>query len=343
MTGIDGPEAEPGTVDGVKNGTQLIKIAATWLLVLMLALAACIVTISIVNDKSFGPERTISSYLNALKAGNGAKALGLLQARVPSANAAALDGSALAASMTALEDISIGKAVDGKDGQKVVTVSYTVDGTALTSTFTLLHGPRQWLFFDSWKMVPSTLPLIEVSVVNANQASINGVDANMPDGHNAFAVFYPGRYELEYRSPLFAAPPVVRAVTGTDGTAAVSLATGPTTELLSQVGGTIRSYLDGCAKQPVLMPTGCPMSTRSDNRITSTVKWSILEYPAVAISPYGGQWVMAPLAGKAQVEYREQNLFTGQISDVKHAEDFKFSATLSINGSSVGVTPVLNY
>ena len=343
MTVIEAPEAEAGTVDGVKNGTKLIKIAATWLLILMLALAACIVTIAIVNDKSFGPERTIASYLNALKAGNGAKALGLMQAKVPGANAAALDGSALAASMTDLENISIGDAVDGEDGQKVVTVSYTVDGKPLTSTFRLLHGPKQWLFFDSWTMVPSTLPVIEVSVVNANQASINGVDANMPDGRNGFAVFYPGRYELEYRSPLFAAPAVARAVTGADGIAAVGLATGPTTELLSQVGGTIRSYLDDCTKQPVLMPTGCPMNAHSDNRITSTVKWSIVEYPAVTISPYGGQWVMAPLTVKAQVEYREQDLFTGQISEVKQAEDFKFSATLSINGSSVGVTPVLSY
>ncbi|AIY02536.1 hypothetical protein ART_2937 [Arthrobacter sp. PAMC 25486] len=343
MTGIQAPESEPGTVDEVKNGTQLIKIAAAWLLVLMLALAACIVTIAVVNDKNFGPERTVSHYLNALKAGDGAKALGLLQAKVPSANAAALDGSALAASMTGLKDISIGAAVDGDDKQKVVTVSYTVDGAALTSDFKLLHGPKQWLFFDSWQMVPSTLPHIDVSVVNANQASINGVDVNMPDGRNTFATFYPGRYELEYRSPLFAAPPVARAVTGPEGVAAVGLATGPTSELLSKVDGTIHTYLDGCTEQAVLMPTGCPMSAGSDNRITSAVKWSILEYPAITISPYGGQWVLAPLTVKAQVEFTEQNLFTGLISDMKQAEDFKFSATLSIKGNNVGVTPVLDY
>lgn len=343
MTGIQAPESAPGTVDEVKNGTQLIKIAAAWLLVLMVALAACIVTIAVVNDKNFGPERTVSKYLNALKAGDGAKALGLLQAKVPSANAAALDGSALAASMTDLKDISIGEAVDGQDKQKIVTVSYTVDGAALTSDFKLLHGPKQWLFFDSWAMVPSTLPLIDVSVVNANQASINGVDANMPDGRNSFAVFYPGRYELEYRSSLFAAPAVARAVTGPEGVAAVGLATGPTSELLAKVDGTIRSYLDGCTEQAVLLPTGCPMSAGSDNRITSDVKWSILEYPSIAISPYGGQWVLAPLTGKAQVEFAEQNLFTGLISDVKQAEGFTFSATLSIKGSNVSVTPVLDY
>ena len=40
-----------GTVDGVKNGTALNKIVTLWLLVLMIALAASIVTIAVVNTK----------------------------------------------------------------------------------------------------------------------------------------------------------------------------------------------------------------------------------------------------------------------------------------------------
>ncbi len=340
----EGTVPEPGTVDEVTNGTQLIKIAAAWLLLFMLAVAASIVTITVVNTKNFGPEGTVSHYLKALKDGNGAKALGLLQAKVPSADAAALDGAALAASMKGLEDISIGDAVDGPEGQQIVTVSYTVDGAALSTDFKLVHSSKQWLFFDSWQMVPGTLPTIEASVVNANEATINGVDVNMPDSRNTFAVFFPGRYDIEYRSELFAAPPVVRAVTGPDAAVApVALATGPTSELLSQVGGTIRTYLDGCAKQAVLMPGGCPMSAVTDNRVTSAVAWSILDYPAISISPFGGQWVMAPLTVKAQVQFEEQNLFTGLISEEKTAEDFTFSAKLSISGTNVGVTPVVDY
>ena len=82
------------------------------------------------------------------------------------------------------------------------------------------------------------MPTITASVVNANQASINGAVANMPDGKNTFAVFYPGSYELEYRSALFAAPPVSRNVSGPgQPVPAVGLATGPTSDLLAQVGG----------------------------------------------------------------------------------------------------------
>ena len=332
------------TVDGVKNGTQLIKIATTWLLIFMLALAAAIVTITVVNGREFGPEKTVAHYLQALRDGDGAKALGLLQAKLPDANAAALDGPALAKSQKALENVSVGEAVDAPEGRKRVTVNYTIAGTALASDFTLEPGPRQWLFFDSWTMVPTTLPSIHASVVNANQASINGVDANMPDGHNSFAVFYPGNYELEYRSPLFAAPPVTRNVTSAaQPVPAVGLATGPTSDLLAQVDGVVRKYLDTCAKQAVLMPTGCPMSADTANRVASPIKWSIVEYPTITISPFGGQWIMAPLTVKAQVGFKEQDLFTGLLQDFKHAENFDFTAKLAIDGSNVSVTPVLSY
>ncbi len=338
------PGVQDGTVDGVKNGAKLIKIAAAWLLILMLAIAAAIVTISVVNSNSFGPARTVQNYLDALRDGNGAKALGLLHGRVPSANAAVLDGAGLAKSQQDLKNLTIGDPVEAPGHKEKVTVRYTIAGKALSTDFTLTPGPKSWLFFDSWSIAPTTLPVLNVSVVNANQASVNGVDVNMPDGKNAFAVFYPGRYEAEYHSPLFAAPPVQRNVTGPlDSVPAVALATGPTNNLLSQVGATIHKYLDACAKQAVLMPANCPMSAGTDNRVLSAVKWSILKYPDVTITPYGGNWIMAPLKVRAQVEYQEQNLFTGAVAPAKDAEDFGFTAKLSIEGNTVGVTPVVSY
>ncbi|WP_258067071.1 hypothetical protein [Arthrobacter sp. GMC3] len=326
------------------NGAKLIKIAAAWLLVLMLAIAAAIVTIVVVNANSFGAQKPVHDYLAALRAGDGPKALGLLNARVPDANAAVLDGPGLAKSQAALKDVTVGDPVDTPDNRKSVTVGYTVNGTALTTKFVLIPGPKHWLFFDSWDIVPTTLPTLSVSVVNANQATINGIAVNMPDGKNSFGLFYPGNYEAEYRSALFAAPAVQRTVSGPQETVpAVALSTGPTSELLAQVDATIHKYLDACAAQAVLMPTNCPLSAGTNNRVASAVKWSIVEYPNVTISPYGGTWVLAPLTVKAQVEYDEQNLFTGVTAPVKDVEDFGFTAKLSINGTTVGVTPVVSY
>ncbi|MGO4384099.1 hypothetical protein [Specibacter sp. RAF43] len=326
------------------NGAKIIKIANAWLLILMLAIAAVVVTITVVNHNAFGPQRAVQDYLDALRAGDGARALGLLHAKVPPANAAVLDGAPLAKSQAALTDVYIGDPANAPSGHKTVTISYRIGDAPLTTEFTLTPGPKRWLFFETWSMAPTTLPQINVTVVNAAQASINGAAANMPDGKSAFAVFYPGSYSAEYRSDFFAAPAVTRNVTGpTAAIPAVVLATGPTSNLLTQVGGTLHKYLDACTKQAVLMPTGCPMSAGTDNRVVSAVKWSILQYPDVAISPYGGQWIMAPLTVKARVEYKEQNLYTGALGDVKTTEDFGFTAKLAITGNTVTVTPVVSY
>lgn len=310
----------------------------------MLVLAGAIVAITVVNANYFSPEKTVANYLAALKDGNGAKALGLLHAKVPAANAAALDGPALAASQNGMSNIEMVDAVDAGKGLKRVTVKYTLDETDLSTDFTLAPGPKVWLFFDQWTMTPVTLPTLNASVVNADTATINGVAANMPDGKNSFAVFYPGRYELEYRSPLFAAPAATRYVTGaTAQVPAVGLATGPTSELLEQVSGVLKTFLDDCAKQAVLMPTGCPMSAATDNRVVSPIVWTIKDYPTISITPYGGQWVLAPLNFTAAVSYKEQNLFTGLVEDVTTPNDFDFTAKLKITGTTVAVTPVVSY
>ncbi|MFC8304850.1 hypothetical protein ACFUCV_14335 [Specibacter sp. NPDC057265] len=328
----------------MKNGTALIRIAAAWLLLFMLGIAAAMITIGVVNSREFGPEKTVQHYLQALREGDGSRALGLLQAKVPSANAAALDGPALAQTQAALGDVRVADAVDAAGNQKRVTVSYTVDGEELSTDFLLVSGPRQWLFFDTWTMVPSTLPTVSASVVNANEASINGVPANMPAGRNSFAVFYPGSYELEFRSALFAAPPVTRVVTGADqAVPAVALASGPTSDLLAQVDGVIRKYLDDCAQQAVLMPTGCPMTAISNNRVASPITWTIVGYPAITITPFNGQWVLAPLTVKTQLAFEEQDLFTGVLQNVKQNSEFEFTAKLQISGTDVSVTPVINY
>lgn len=327
----------------MKNGASLIRIAATWLFILMVAIAAAIVTIKVVNDSHFAPQKTVQAYFDALKAGNGEKALGLLNARVPGADAAVLDGAGLAKSQVGLSDLSFAETTTDS-GQTKVTASYSINGSALTTDFLLTPGPKQWLFFDSWQISPSTLPVMNVSVVNANEAQVNDVPVNMPLGKNSFATFYPGIYSASYSSPLFEAPAQQRIVSSPTGSVqAVSLATQASSALLAKINTTLHSYLDNCAKQAVLMPADCPMSATNNNRVISPIKWSIVKYPDVTVSPYSGRWVLAPLTVRAQVEYKIQDLFTGLTADVKDAEDFGFSARLNISGNTVSVTPVVSY
>jgi len=321
-----------------------MKIAAGWLLGLALAVAAAVVTISLVNANYFGPQQSVRNYLQALRDGDGAKALGLLQATVPSSNAAMLDGDGLKAAAAKISDPHVGNPETLDGGRVKVTLSYSIDGAAQSTDFTLEPAGKTWLFFNTWNFVPSTLPTINVSVVNESQASVNGVEVNMPSGRNSFAVLYPGQYKAEYQSKYFQAPAATTTVTGPGAKpGTVALATGPSPALVSQVDSRIHQYLDGCAKQQVLLPAGCPFSNRTDNRVVGPIKWSIVDYPKIGISAYGGQWVVAPLTVKAQVEYQEQQLFTGTVADVKEAQDFGFTAKLDVTDSSITVTPVVDY
>ncbi len=328
----------------MQNGSRLIKIAAGWLLGLMLAVAAAVFTISLVNTNYFGPQQSVRDYMQALRDGDGAKALGLLRAPVPSANPAMLDGDGLKAAAAKLGDTHVGNPENLDGGRVKVAVSYTIDGASQSTDFTLEPAGKEWLFFNTWSFVPAALPTIDVSVVNENQASVNGVQVNMPSGKNSFAVLYPGQYKADFQSKYFQAPAVSTTVTAPETKpTAVALATGPSPALLAEVDAKIHQYLDNCAKQQVLLPTGCPFSNRTDNRVLGPIKWSIASYPKSSISAYGGKWVMAPLTVKAQVEYQEQQLFSGKVADVKDAQDFGFTAKLDVTDSSITVTPVVDY
>lgn len=59
----------------------LVRIAAGWLMGLMLAVAGAVVAINLVNDSIASPQQPVREYLAALQKGEGEKALGLLQAR----------------------------------------------------------------------------------------------------------------------------------------------------------------------------------------------------------------------------------------------------------------------
>lgn len=328
----------------MQTSPALIKIAAAWLLGLMLAIAAAVIAIVVINNTVAGPQQPVRDYLQALRDGDGSKALGLLHAKVPRANAAMLDGSALKKSVERISDVKLGSPQQQPDGQSKVTVSYTIDGSQLSSDFFLQRTGTDWLFFSRWSMVPTTLPTLNVSVVNESQASLNGVPVSMPSGSNSFSVFYPGEFQGSYEGTFFKADPSRATVTGPQSPSEpLAIATKATPALVQQVDSRIHEFLDGCAKQQVLQPAGCPFYFSTNNRIIAPVQWSIAQYPKVTIDPYNGKWVIAPLAGKAQLSTKQMDLFTGAVSDLKPLQNFNFTARLDVSGSAITVTPVVDY
>lgn len=326
----------------------LVRTAAGWLLGLMLAVAAAIVAVNVVNDTVASPQQPVREYMEALKAGDGGRALGLLQAAVPPSNAAMLDGPALQTAASRVAGISIGEAEERPDARVMVPMEYTIDGSRLRTEFLLKKTGTEWLFFNTWAFVPSRLPTIDITIVNASEATVNGVDVNMPNGRNSFAVFYPGEYEATVDGQYFSAPAIRATVTARDAPVApLNLLTQATDKLKTDVTAKVKEFLDGCAAQAAeeqkLQPD-CPFYYASNNRVLDgSIKWSVTEYPNVSIEPFDGRWVVAPLDGKAKVEALQQNLFTGAWYPLDEEVDFSFTTRLDVAGDTVRVTPLLTF
>jgi hypothetical protein len=332
----------------VQMSQALVRIAAGWLMGLMLAVAGAIVAVHVVNDTIASPQQPVREYLSALQKGEGGKALGLLHASVPQSNAAMLDGSALQTAAARISNVKYGEAQDRGGNQVMVPIDYTIDGAPLRTEFLLERSGTEWLFFHQWSFVPSSLPVLDVTVVNSNEATLNGVPVNMPGGRNSFAVFYPGEYEAALNGQYFSAPPTRATLTGRDVPAApLNLLTQATDALRDAVSAKVKEFLDGCAdeadKRQQLQPD-CPFYHATNNRVVDgTIDWSITEYPAVSIEPFGGRWVVAPLDGKARITARQVDLFTGSPGEISAVHDFSFTTRLDIDADTVKLTPLLSY
>jgi hypothetical protein len=332
----------------VQLSQALVKTAAGWLLGLMLAVAAAIVSINLVSNSIASPQQQVRDYLSALQQGHGGEALGLLHASVPNANAAMLDGTALQTAASKITDVKLGNAESRGGNRVTVPMDYQIDGKALHSDFLLERTGTEWLFFGKWSFVPSSLPTIEVTAVNANEASLNGVPVNLPNGRNSFAVFYPGEYEASLTGKYFSAPATNTSVTtGALPQSPLNLLTKPTDAMIKVVSDKVKEFLDTCAadatKQQKLQPD-CPFYHVTNSRVVDgTIKWQITEYPKVSIDPFNGQWVVAPLNGKAKVTAREIDLFSGQVGDLSAVHDFSFTTRLDIGTDTITVTPMVSF
>lgn len=310
----------------------------------MLAIVGAIATVMLVNTHVFGPHQQVESYLEALRQGDGERALGLLNATVPDANAALLDGHALQRATQGVENIEVGSPEPSGENRVEVGVTYTIDETEHTTGFMLEKTGTEWLFFNQWEFVPSTLPTLEVSVINQREATLNGTRVLMPEGRNQFAVFYPTQVEAHYTSEYFAAPAQTVAVTDRQqAPASLNLATAATPALTEAVTAQLKTFLDSCAEQKVFQPTNCPFGFETGNRVAGPITWSITEYPEVRIEPFNGDWVISPLTGTVLLETKLQDLFTGIIEPVSVTQEFGFTARLAVTDEAIDVTPVVEY
>lgn len=360
----------------------------------VLALVVGGIAIGTANATVYSPEAQVQDYLDALAAGEGGTALALAAGAGRAAGDGAEDGEGpgagdlapgtatslmhgepLQAGMAALGELTVTRGEDAPDGGSTeVAVGYTVDGEDRSTTFTVEHTGRDWLFFDRWRMAPVPVQTVRVAPVNLPPeaasgpvtAVVNGVQAPLvPEGDadsgdrqgsgtpgQAFAALPPLVVDAEFQSTYLAAEPARLVVdqtapadpAGPGEPISLELAVQYTGAVAEEVNRQLDAYLAGCTEQKVLHPSGCPMGYDTVNRIPpASIEWSVSGDPRATVLPLPAEGedptVMAPLQAEAELSLQEIDLVSGEQRPVVHRDAFTLEADLAITAETVRLTP----
>ena len=292
-------------------------------------------TVLVLNSTLYSASGFVSSYLSALERRDVAAALAMpgIEAE-PDASDALLRRDALGE----LGDIELVRDTDAGGGEHRVTFAYSFEGEETgRTTFVVQHtGPRLGLF-SSWEFEESPLTVVEITPQNASELEVNGVPVVAAAGPNlpsAFQLLVPGSLTLDHESTYLEAEETTVHVTAPQEPAAATLEVRASDEFVEAVEEELAAYLDECATQEVLQPTGCPFGRSINNRVDGPPEWSILDYPRVAIHPseQAGLWAIPASVGTAHLSVDVISLFDGTVSRLDEDVTFTISYLVALGG-----------
>lgn len=286
----------------------------------------------------YSPSAFVEHYLTLLSEGRAADALLLPGVRIDHATAdasvlptGASDALLRRAAMTTLTEITRVDEVVG-EGSTQVTMSYLAGGRPGTSTFSVAQDG--WIgVVPTWRFTESPLAAITLTVRGSQSFEVNGFTLDKrqvstlgadhpPLDPVPLLVFSPGLYRVAVDSSLATASAVDVLADAPQANVALDLQTEATPEFVEAVQAEVDTFLEQCAAQRVLNPTGCPFGFTVRNRIVAPPIWSIVAFPEVKITPAGDAWTLAPTEAVARIEVDVRSLFDGSIRQV--VEDVPF-------------------
>lgn len=300
------------------------------LIILSIATAAILAafggTVLVLGATLYSASGFVGSYLDSLARRDVAGALDLVG---PQASGDTSDELLTATALPELTDLALVSDETDAQGIHRVVYSFTSDGKAGESTFTVRPQGTLLGLFPTWSFESSPLGVLQVLPRHGAAFTVNGVAVVAPeqDRPSPYRVFVPGTYELAGDTRYLAAEPV-QVLASQPGAAVISSVTlQPTAAFIAEVQRQLNEYLDDCATQTVLQPTGCPFGEQISNRITSTPTWSIAHYPRVTLVPgtQPGSWLMPPTDAAAHLKVDIRSLFDGTVSTFD--EDVPFGSS----------------
>ncbi|WP_157157646.1 MULTISPECIES: hypothetical protein [unclassified Diaminobutyricimonas] len=289
-------------------------------------------TVIALNSTLFSAGGFVRVYLDSLARQDVEGAMELPGVTVPDAAATDL---LTADAMAGLNNIELISDTPLEDGRHAVTYGYTIARTESQTTFVVEPAGTVFGLFGAWRFAETPVTTLNVAVLHDTRYSANGVDVVADPEHPA-AVLTPGLYVLDHATELLEADAVPLMVSTPNQPAGATVVTRATGEFVAQVQEELNGYLDDCATQRVLMPSGCPFGQQISGRLESEPQWSIVAYPAVTIvpGPAVGSWQVPKTDATAHLTVDVRRLFDGTLST--YDENVPFSVQYLITFESDG-------
>lgn len=330
----------------------LLRAIVLWLCVAALLVGAIAAAWSSVSRDVYGAGTFVRGYLQALADDNAAAALALPGVALSSAElagaglpAGSSDALLRSEALGSLDDVRLVSDVGTADGSHDVTFSYRLAGQPHSTVFTVVSGERTFGLFPSWRFATSPLSVVQLTVQHTTAFRANGfvldtrriVESTEGAGaETAFTstvpllTFTPGSVDFDVETTYLSSSVQTARTTEVASTVDAGVVAGATPDFVAEVQTQINGYLDGCATQQVLQPTGCPFGMVIRDRVDDLPVWSIVGYPVVDVLAGETGWQMPATAGAAHIVVDVKSLFDGTVSTLDEDVPFTLSAFVTI-------------
>lgn len=326
---------------------KMRRILVFWSGAFVVLILAFVTTVILLNVTVYSASSFARGYVDSLA--NHDSAAALATPGVRTANDA--DTSLLA--NDAIEEITNIEVVDEivtATGIRSVTVAYTLGSSDARQTEFLVEssGVRFGLF-STWRFVASPLTTVSITVLHDDAFDVNSLAVTSPNGWGeprSFLVFTPGRYTLEHRGTFLRADPVTVESTTIGEILDATITVRASDEFVAKVQSDLNDFLNRCATQQVLMPTGCPFGLELRNRVEGLPVWSIIDYPDATIIPdddpanSSTTWTVPDSVGIAHITVDVRSIFDGSVSNLDRDVEFSVGYQVEIrSGNTIVLTP----
>ena len=284
----------------------------SWTLVFALLAAGFAASVLALNADLYSAGGFVRSYLEALERGDAEAAL---------ATPGVVGASELVTDETVggFSGIHVVSDIEA-DGQHIVRAGYTIAGVEAITQFTVERTGTRLGLFPTWQFAVSPIATLGVRVDHDVRFTANGVDAVVGN----YAMLVPMVVTLDHDSTYLEALDVRPFLTevGSEFDAIVEVT--PTEGFTVAATAALKDFLDACATQQVLKPTGCPFGADVANRLNSLPSWTMVDYPTAALEPEGTAWQTAG-SGTAHLNVSVKAIVDGSLSTLD--EDVPFSGS----------------